>query len=333
MASRPILRLLRSQAPQIRSFTRTSPFLAARPSSRAPPPVPKFVPTRPNPVPAKTNAPAPPVPTKTNAPPPPPPPYAARPPPLPSATKSSTSSTPQSYASGLLGDSESLLLYKGPNNFGLFASCVIVGGCLFVWVGTLAHDAFMHTSTIAMVGVLIPCFFVSAISAAIAITPHHLVKSISIVRTAEKEVVLRVKGTTYFPFRRPALYDLTPGELMIDSNVTMTLDASGRQWWGVPLKNGKAWTEGRIQRPDIEGNAFQRLNRALLNIWPSTRSQVKKMFNREGMAYVRIGSGNWKMDLEGCEILEEGSVLMKLVREGAVRTSLEGIVLRATSRG
>lgn len=52
------------------------------------------------------------------------------------------------------------------------------------------------------------------------------------------------------------------------------------------------------------------------------------MFNRDGMAYARVGSQNWKMDLEGCEMLENGQVLSKLSREGAVRTDMLSMVMR-----
>jgi hypothetical protein len=303
MASQPILRLLRSRASQIRSFTQTSPFLAARPSTRAVPPVPKFglqPKSAPKPVPVRTSRP------------------------------STASSTPQSYASGLLGDAKSVLLYKAPRNYALFASCFFTGSCIYYYSGSLANSAFIDYTapTWAKGAVLIGCMLTSAIASAVFITPHHLVKSISIARTAEKEVVLRVKGTRFSPFMKPAVFDVAPGDLMIDSNVAMTLEESG-EWMTVPLKNVKSWTEGGLQRPDaIKGNAFQRLNQRMLNIGPAIFSHTRKMFNREGMAYLRIGSSNWKMDLSKCEILENGSVLMKLVREGAVRTNLADMAIR-----
>jgi hypothetical protein len=327
MASQPILRLLRSRASQIRSFTQTSPFLAARPSTRAVPPVPKFglqPKSAPKPVPVRTSRPS------TGTPPPPPPPHATQAQPPKSAPKPSASSTPQSYASGLLGDAKSVLLYKAPRNYALFASCFFTGSCIYYYSGSLANSAFIDYTapTWAKGAVLIGCMLTSAIASAVFITPHHLVKSISIARTAEKEVVLRVKGTRFSPFMKPAVFDVAPGDLMIDSNVAMTLEESG-EWMTVPLKNVKSWTEGGLQRPDaIKGNAFQRLNQRMLNIGPAIFSHTRKMFNREGMAYLRIGSSNWKMDLSKCEILENGSVLMKLVREGAVKTNLADMAIR-----
>jgi hypothetical protein len=327
MASQPILRLLRSRAPQIRSFTQSSPFLAARPPTRAAPPVPKFgiqPKSAPKPVPVRTSRPS------TGTPPPPPPPKSTQAQPPKSAPKPSASSTPQSYASGLLGDAESLLLYKAPRNYALFASCFFTGSCIYYYSGSLANGAFIDYTapTWAKGAVLIGCMLTSAIASAVFITPHHLVKSISIARTAEKEVVLRVKGTRFSPFMKQAVFDVAPGDLMIDTDVAMTLEESG-EWMTVPLTNVKPWTEGSLQRPDeIKGNAFQKLNQRMLNIGPAIFSQTRKMFNREGMAYVRIGNSNWKMDLSKCEILENGSVLMKLVREGAVKTNLADMAIR-----
>lgn len=223
-----------------------------------------------------------------------------------------------------------MLLYKAPRNVALFTSCAIMGSAVFYWTGFVANGAFMEYTVpwYAKGVVLIGCLATSAIATAITLTPHHLVKSISIVRTAEKQVMLRVKGTRFFPFTKQAVFDLAPGELKVDSNVTMDLE-KGRQWWGVPLKNAKVWTEGRLKRPDaIEGNAFKKLNRRMLYVMPALFSQVRKMFNREGMAYVQINGSNWKMDLTACEILENGEVLMKLAREGPIRADLMGAVMQ-----
>ena len=38
------------------------------------------------------------------------------------------------------------------------------------------------------------------------------------------------------------------------------------------------------------------------------------MFTRDGMAYIRItGHGNWKLDLQGCELLDEGRALLEVM--------------------
>lgn len=320
MSARPLLRLLHSRATQVRSFTHTTPFLASKTARRPPPPVQSFA-SKPKHAQRVTAI--------QNQPPPPPPVVRSEIPPAAQSLKSARDSKTESYASGLLGDADELLLYKAPRNVALFTSCMITGGAIQFWVATVASSLITLTvpwyaKTIMLAG----CFISSGMASAIMLTPHHLVKSISLVRTAEKEAVMRINGTSFFPFIKPRVMDLVPGKMMVDSNVTMSLETT-KQWWGVPLQNGKAWTQGGLRRPgEPEGNAIAKLNKSLLNISPAAFSQVRKMFNRDGMAYVRIGSSNWKMDLEGCEILENGSVLMRMVKEGAVRTNLMSMAAR-----
>ena len=62
---------------------------------------------------------------------------------------------------------------------------------------------------------------------------------------------------------------------------------------------------------------------------PSIKKQVKKMFNREGMAYIRIGGSNWKMDLGDCEILDHGMPITKLTRQGKIRADLVSMLTRS----
>lgn len=315
------MRLLRSRAPQIRSFTQTSPFLAAK--SRPLPPVPSFKGS------IKT------APTKAKAPvqpsPPPPPPQQL--PPVPRSVQGATLSKAEDYALRLLGPADSMLLYKAPRNVALFTSCCIAGSGLFYWVATVANGTLLEYTApwYAKAVVLAGCMASSAIATAIVMTPHHLVKSISIVKQAEKQAMLRVKATRYFPFVKQAVFEVAPGQLMIDKNVAMSL-GKGRPWWHVPMENATVWTNGTLKRPGAdEGNALQRANRRMLNAGPAMFSQVKKMFDRTGMLYVRVNGSNWKMDLEGCELLENGEPLMKLGREVRVRNDAVSVLLQGVA--
>ena len=171
------------------------------------------------------------------------------------------------------------------------------------------------------------CLASSALAAGIMLAPHHLVKRISLVRNAENQVVMRVKGTKFFPFTKHAVMDVVPGEMMVDSNVIVSLGGAQR-WYSVPLKNIQPWTEGTLPRPNAPENKLQAFNQRMMNIGPSIFSLTKKLFHREGMAYVRIGHQNWKMDLDQCEVLEYGSVLMELAQVGVVRTNLMSVARR-----
>ena len=313
MSSQPLLRLLRSKATQVRSFTQTTPFLAAKPIRR-PPPVSSFV----------SN---PKTPQKTA------PTAISKQPSLPPAVRSEyappTETKIQANAKRLLGNADELLLYKGPRNIALFTSSVIFGGSIFYWAATVSTGMFSNFNIpyYAKGLMLTLCAISAGLAAGVQLTPHHLVKSISLARNAEKQVVMRVKGTRFFPFLKPTVMDVVPGEMTVDSNVTTSLGGIKR-WYSVPLKNVQPWTKGTLPRPGEPENNIQRFNQRMMNIGPALFSQTRKMFNREGMAYVRIGRENWKMDLEQCEILEGGSVLMDMSQEGAVRMNLMSVISR-----
>jgi hypothetical protein len=115
--------------------------------------------------------------------------------------------------------------------------------------------------------------------------------------------------------------------MTVDSNVTTSLGGI-KWWWSVPMKNAQPWTKGSLPRPGEPENKLERFNKRMMNIGPAIFSQTRKMFNREGMSYVRIGRENWKMDLEQCEILEGGSVLMEMSQEGTVRMNLASVISR-----
>lgn len=123
--------------------------------------------------------------------------------------------------------------------------------------------------------------------------------------------MLRLTGNRFGPFKTTTI-DMELGKPMIDRNVVTSLEAE-RNFFVVPQGAAQQWTEGKTHRAPSGG--------ALLNAWPTTKSYVKKMFNRENFSYMRAKNHNWKLDLEECEILEKGQLLTKFVREGAVKSS------------
>lgn len=325
MSSQTFLRLLRSRAPQIRSFSQ-SPFLQVK-SSKPPAASFKYKPQPSSPpskgTPAKSIPPAlkdaagrgtaPAANLRVQA--PQPQPRAAN------AIKDAAASAYQKYAFKYLRDGQSLLLWKAPNHIGLFLSCVAIGGGLFFWIATVANGVFINYTApwYAKFVILAGCAAVSAIGFAIILTPWNMVKTISIVRTAENKAMLRLQGTRFFPFQNTTV-DVLPGQATIGSELTSTLANMQKICFTVPIENGAKWTAGEIPRPDTGSG--------LVNTWPNTKKHVKKMFNRENIAYIRFGNLNWKMDLEGCETLEGGQVLSKLVQEGAVKQDVVSTLAR-----
>ena len=60
-----------------------------------------------------------------------------------------------------------------------------------------------------------------------------------------------------------------------------------------------------------------------MDVVPTVWQDVRRMFLRDGMAYVRIeGYGNWKLDLQGCALLDGGKPLERVmvVEEGFDRS-------------
>jgi hypothetical protein len=111
------------------------------------------------------------------------------------------------------------------------------------------------------------------------------------------------------------------GSVFIDRKVRASENLS---FYSVPANLAEAWTAhyftaSHPQRKSIL-SLLQGFNSSLINAWPTLRRDVGRMFMREGFAYVRIPDhGNWKMDLNGCEILEEGQVLEKVVKVDAAQ--------------
>lgn len=213
-----------------------------------------------------------------------------------------------------------MLLYKAPKSLGLFITCAVAGGGLVYWAATLSHGVFMIFTGhwIAKLVILSGCMIGAGMATTVMLTPFNMVKTISLVRTAGDQVVFRVKGSRFLPFRTTTV-DVEPGHAMIDANVTSSLDLT-RSWYDVPLKNSESWTKGLLERPDKAGS--------LVNAWPTAKSYVRKMFNRDSMAYMRVKNLNWKLDLESCEMLEHGSILNKMVKQGAVRTNIINMMTR-----
>lgn len=305
------LRLLRSRTPLIRSFTRTSPFfkgVPAPPKNKKSPP--KIVPSRTSQASARASA----GPAAKGV--------------LSEVASWTKLSEAEKYAESLLGRAKSVMLYTAPSHNALFISSMVVGGGLFVWAGSVANAAFMSTTVwYAKFFILGGCLAVSAIATGIAMTPLNLVKTISIARNAEQRAVVRVQGTRFFPFLKPKTMDLVPGEALVDSDIRTSIETI--QCYIVSLQNRHAWTEHALSPDYHKATTREVLTHTWHNAFPKTKLYVNKMFNRDGFAYLRAGGNNWKMNLDYCAILERGQVLMKLVKEGGVRTNAVGMIARA----
>jgi hypothetical protein len=277
-----------------------------------------------------------------NRPPPPPPPK-------PAASPRNTLSIPDSLLRTFYqSDSIHLLLYKAPNHTSFYLNSYIFGSLLLggaIFQGLNFGDppesvkaegqrpkrwARVVNGTVAiMFAVFATAFFLA---------PTKLIKSVTLTKTAVTQansagkrglgVVFEMKHPLpvwkFLPFMKKTEggeVRAEVGSVFIDRKVRARENLS---FYSVPANLAEAWTAHYFtasppQRKSIL-SLLQGFNSSLVNAWPALRRDVGRMFMREGFAYVRIPDhGNWKMDLNGCEILEEGQVLEKVVQVDAAQ--------------
>ncbi len=89
-------------------------------------------------------------------------------------------------------------------------------------------------------------------------------------------------------------------------------------FFNVPADAAQPWTAAYFSpSPQPPRSILDRLkgaNESLMHSWPALKQNVRRMILREGMADVRIPDhGRWKVDLQGCEMLDSGKVLERVV--------------------
>ena len=268
-----------------------------------------------------------------------------------------TTSLPKTYVSipdSILrtfyqSDSTQLLLYKAPTHTSFYFNSYILGSALLtgaIFQGLNYGDPpenlkvegqrpkrwaqFANGTVAIMFAIFATAFFLA---------PTKLIKSVSLVKTPIFDVTNTGKGgkrglVMDFEMKHPlpilqrlpfvtrrggGVVKAEVGSVFMDREVRASQNLS---YFSVPAHLAQAWTEhyftAKPPQPRSILSVLRGFNSSLVNAWPTLRQDVRRMFMREGFAYVRIPEhGNWKMDLHGCEILEEGQVLEKVVRVDA----------------
>ena len=169
---------------------------------------------------------------------------------------------------------------------------------------------------------------IATFGTAFILAPMKLVKSITAVRQEVKEVgrlashnvmpwKLRIEVKRALPFAKADVMDLKdPKQVVLDRSVPMV--SQNILFTSYNIKDSE-WvtqqyaTSGTLDQNENTG-MIKRFNRSLINVWPGVKREVKRMFLRDQMAYVRVeGNGNFKLDLQHSYMLDEGRVLDKLV--------------------
>ncbi|KAK4508028.1 hypothetical protein PRZ48_001764 [Zasmidium cellare] len=217
----------------------------------------------------------------------------------------------------------SVLLYTAPRHGSFFATSYFFG------VGILAGATYTggiylkdepdkpRLPTSIKIAGLFTVLFLALAGTTFVMAPTKLIQSISII-TQSSGRVLRFEVRKPLPFLKPYILDASPSQLAMNGTVVSTSsDASIRN---VRLSEAKEFTESyfaKSQEGAPRGGVLAGLssfNKSLVYAWPAFKRDVRRMWLRDKMTYIRIqDKGHHKLDLQGCHILDEGKPLEKAI--------------------
>lgn len=170
---------------------------------------------------------------------------------------------------------------------------------------------------------------VSAIAAAsfgtvFILGPMGMIKSMSIVSSeagfanatakfTRAPRLIRMEVKRKLPFLKPDVLETDISNVSLDRQVPVALQ--DLNFHSVPKIYSESWTadylKGAAEPARIGG-----ITAAVKGLWPATRREVRRMFLRDQIAYVQVkGNGNFKLDLQGCRMLEGGKVMDRVLSE------------------
>jgi len=251
-------------------------------------------------------------------------------PPAPKLDYNASRSTLPTYADTLLlNHANPILLYKAPSHRSFYITSYFFGGLLLIgaynWAIVVCEpppgvNDQGSWGRYLMTGVTMgTTLVVSIFGTVLILAPARMVGRISLLRSTATGVLgeqgvrlpamLRVEMEAPLPFMTRKSYDLEPAKALLDRNVS----AVDIELTSIPLKDAQAFTSDsahlsagtpKLQHPPRD--AVSRFIRTL------TRD-IRRMFYREGFAYLRSDKyGNWKVDLQHCELLDQGRPLDRL---------------------
>lgn len=164
---------------------------------------------------------------------------------------------------------------------------------------------------------MLTALFLALMGTTCILAPTSMIKSIAVV-TKNGERTLRFEMKKALWFMRPQIVDTRASEVAMNRNVPMS--SPDTMIKNVTLGDAKGFTEGYFadaQRPPQRRgvlSSLSKFNKSLPYAWPALKRDVKRMMWRDQMAYIRIeGHGNFKLDLQGCTLLNHGRPLEKII--------------------
>ncbi|KXT00702.1 hypothetical protein AC578_8217 [Pseudocercospora eumusae] len=251
---------------------------------------------------------------------------------MPNALPTQSSSTP-----------EQVLLYVSPNHGGFFALSFFCG-FLFLLTAYTQSQLFLKDEegkpaipwSMKALGA-VPILGFTAFGTTFVLAPLKVIKSVTLVKAAGASTVtrgskLRIEIKRVLPFSKPDILEVDPSKFLLDRHIPGSVQ--NIRFTNHDIKDTKEFNEyyfsGNLSKK--EGSAFKRFNAGLLNSWPGLIKNAKRMFLRDQMAYVRVpGNGHFKLDLQGCHMLDRGNVLASVARKDVnVDRGIRGLIKNFT---
>jgi len=231
------------------------------------------------------------------------------------------------YIAALSQTTEPMLLYKSPSHGSFFALSYSMGLILFVgaysWALFAVKDREGETTSPWYVRTMsiVPTACLVVFGSTFFFAPTKLIRSISlmapkigtdgVVTNGPRKLQFEVKHM--LPFFKPYKQEFETTRVFLDRNVTTVQDIS---FHSVPLSEAQSFTSSffadtlhsKPKRSILD--QISAANRSMVDAWPAFSRDVRRMFLRDQMAYITVtGNGNFKMDLQGCHLLDNGRLL------------------------
>ncbi|TKA32559.1 hypothetical protein B0A50_01667 [Salinomyces thailandicus] len=230
-----------------------------------------------------------------------------------------------SYAESLLKDGREVLLYKGPSHRAFTGTAIICGGLLVygAWNTALLPSLLearesdetkksggaMNWITTSVV--LLSAVGLAGLGTTLILAPVRMIKSVSARAFSDSKgnaiARLKCEMTNPMPFMKRRFIEVSPSEALLDRQVS----ATDIDFTSVPLSAAEAFTAS--PKPFAEALTKPKRN-PVARAYDALRRDVRRMFYRDGFAYIRFpeNGGNWKLDLQNCELLDNGIAIEKL---------------------
>ncbi|KAK6389945.1 hypothetical protein LTR65_005996 [Meristemomyces frigidus] len=236
---------------------------------------------------------------------------------------SSHTSKPISYADSLFESGNEVLLYRAPGHRSFFLTSYIAGSLLVLgaynWAtlalkrppGQEISNAGVRGYFITSVSMLTTLFLAIA-GTAIVLAPAKMVRSITAVRPSHNSTglpTLRCEMRSPLPFMKTKAIEALPSETFLDRKVSaVDIDLTS-----IPLGKAAEFTASTQANARLPTAIAQQ--NAAVRAWNTLYRNTRRMFLRDGFTYIRFAEhGNWKLDLQNCELLDNGRVLERMTR-------------------